>query len=173
MWALGRFRLNSGVRPQGNLVDALEHKIPPPVVGLLVAAAMWAVAKANPSLTLPASIYLSLGAALLALSGIAVAAAGVVAFRRSETTIDPLKPETTTSLVIGGIYSVTRNPMYLGMLLVLGAWMVFLGSLPALVGPAAFALYITRFQIIPEERALSALFGDAFTAYAAKVRRWL
>ena len=154
-------------------MDALELKIPPPFVGLVVAAAMWAAAKASPSLTHTAPLFLSFASAVLAVAGFAVSVAGVVAFRNAKTTIDPLKPETSTNLVTGGIYSVTRNPMYLGMLLVLGAWAALLGSLPALIGPVVFAFYITRFQIIPEERVLSSLFGDVFTAYTAQVRRWL
>jgi protein-S-isoprenylcysteine O-methyltransferase Ste14 len=96
-----------------------------------------------------------------------------VAFRRAQTTITPLKPETASSLVSTGIYGFTRNPMYLGLLTVLIGWAVYLAAPFALFGPLFFWLYIGRFQIVPEERALSALFGDRFTQYTAKVRRWL
>lgn len=151
----------------------LELRIPPPLVGLVVAAAMWVIATSLPSLLpLPASLRLPT-AIMLALAGVAVALAGVVSFRRARTTVNPLKPETSTSLVSTGIYRITRNPMYLGMLAVLLAWAAYLPSILALLGPAAFSLYITRFQIIPEERALHSLFGAAFVEYAQKVRRWL
>ena len=76
-------------------------------------------------------------------------------------------------MVSTGIYRVTRNPMYLGLSLVLVAWAVFLSSAWALLGVAAFVLYMDRLQIAPEERALSKLFGSEYTAYRAKVRRWL
>jgi protein-S-isoprenylcysteine O-methyltransferase Ste14 len=84
-----------------------------------------------------------------------------------------LKPETATSLVTNGVYRYTRNPMYLGMLLVLLAWAIYLSAPAALMGPIAFWLYIQRFQIQPEERALVAMFGSAFTDYMSRVRRWI
>ncbi|HET9680124.1 MAG TPA: isoprenylcysteine carboxylmethyltransferase family protein, partial [Gammaproteobacteria bacterium] len=62
---------------------------------------------------------------------------------------------------------------YLGMFIMLLGWGVFWSSLLALIGPVIFLLYINQFQIVPEERALSQLFGDSFAAYKAKVRRWV
>jgi len=151
----------------------LELRIPPPLVGLIIAAAMWVIASwLRPLLPLPVSIRLPT-AVFLALAGAAIALSGVISFRRAQTTVNPLKPETATSLVSKGIYRITRNPMYLGMLAVLLAWAAYLPSAWALFGPVAFALYITRFQIIPEEKALHSLFGPAFLEYTARVRRWL
>jgi protein-S-isoprenylcysteine O-methyltransferase Ste14 len=109
----------------------------------------------------------------LAAIGVAVALSGVLAFRRAQTTVNPLKPETSAALVSTGVYSFTRNPMYLGMVLGLFAWAVYLSSVWSLLGPVVFALYITRFQIIPEERVLDRLFGASFAAYKRRVRRWL
>lgn len=63
--------------------------------------------------------------------------------------------------------------MYLGLLFILIAWAVFLSSAWALIGPLAFVLYMNRFQIAPEERALSAMFGISYSAYKSRVRRWL
>ena len=103
---------------------------------------------------------------------VAFAIAGVIAFRRSRTTVNPLHPEQATALVTRGVYRLSRNPMYAGMLLLLLAWATRLSNTAALAGPLLFALYITRFQIIPEERALTALFGEKYAAYRAKVRRW-
>lgn len=150
----------------------LELRIPPPAVGLTVAAGMWAVARLVPSVAIPSLVRLLVAAVLFA-AGIAVALGGVVSFRRIRTTVNPLKPETTTALAVTGVYAFTRNPMYLGMALVLLAWAVFLASPWTLAGPAIFMAYITRFQIVPEERALTALFGESFAAYRRRVRRWL
>ena len=98
---------------------------------------------------------------------------GILAFRASRTTINPLKPERSSSLVVGGIYRITRNPMYVGMAFLLLAWAVHLSAWLSFTGILAFVLYITRFQIRPEERALQRIFGEAFNAYCARVRRWL
>lgn len=150
----------------------LELRIPPPLVGLVIGAGMWAVARIPPVFALAESTRLVLALAL-AVIGAAIAIGGVLSFRRAKTTVNPLKPETSASLVSTGVYSLTRNPMYLGMALVLLGWATFLSSLWPVVGPALFALYITRFQIIPEERALDALFGASFADYRKRVRRWL
>ena len=149
----------------------LELRIPPPVVGLIIAAGMWAVAQLPPTVAMPRLVRLLVAILLLA-TGIAVALGGVVSFRRARTTVNPLKPETTAALVASGVYSFTRNPMYLGMAAVLLAWAVFLASPWSLAGPVLFAWYITRFQIVPEERVLAGLFGETFAAYKKRVRRW-
>jgi protein-S-isoprenylcysteine O-methyltransferase Ste14 len=153
-------------------VRFLELRIPPPIVGLAVAAGMWAVAHVAPILQLPKFVRPLVAAALAAI-GAVVAIGGVISFRRAKTTVNPLKPETSAALVSIGVYSFTRNPMYLGMVLVLFAWAVYLSSIWSLVGPVFFAFYITRFQIVPEERALEGLFGAAYAEYKKRVRRWL
>ena len=150
----------------------LELKIPPPVVAGVVAAAMWGLARALPGLQFHYGMRVPL-AILLSVGGVVLAGSGIVAFRRARTTINPHKPGEANALVCSGPYRFTRNPMYMGMLLVLLAWAAFLASPAALLGPVAFVLYINRFQIDPEERALQWLFGGRYTAYKAKVRRWL
>ena len=152
-------------------MQALELKIPPPAVAALVAGGMWGISLVAPSLQVPALIRVA--AAIIALTGGVFSIAGVISFRRAGTTLNPMQPETTSSLVSSGIFRVTRNPMYAGLLLVLVAWAVFLSSAWALLGPLAFVLYINRFQIAPEERVLSAIFGTAYSAYKSRVRRWL
>ncbi len=154
------------------MMKSLELKIPPPAITVLVAAAMWEVSRLTPSLQIPTAIRLMLALAV-GLVGIGFSAAGVISFRRARTTLNPTKPQTASSLVSSGVYAVTRNPMYVGLLFLLIAFAVFLSSPWALLGPAAYFLYIGRFQIAPEERALTALFGAEYTAYLSKVRRWL
>jgi protein-S-isoprenylcysteine O-methyltransferase Ste14 len=84
-----------------------------------------------------------------------------------------MKPESSSSLVVSGIYKLTRNPMYLGLLLVLLGWAIYLTNVLVFLLLPAFILYINRFQIAPEERALTALFGQEFAAYKSRTRRWL
>lgn len=114
----------------------------------------------------------SVAALAIAALGVAFSAAGLVQFRRFKTTVNPTKPETASALVSSGVFNVTRNPMYVGLALVLVAWAAFLASPWTLMGPLAFGLYIDRFQIAPEERALSKLFGVEYSTYKARVRRW-
>ena len=151
---------------------ALELKIPPPIVALLIAAAMWGISLAAPAAPLPFTIRV-VAAIAIALAGVAFSIAGVAAFRRAKTTLNPLKPGTSSSLVTSGVYRFTRNPMYVGLALGLLGWAVFLSSAWSLLGPLVFLLYVTRFQIVPEERALSGIFGAAYSEYQARVRRWL
>jgi protein-S-isoprenylcysteine O-methyltransferase Ste14 len=148
----------------------LELKIPPPIVLIAVGCGMWAIAKVGPLLTVPAGASVGM---LLMIAGLALNITGVMTVRKARTTFNPLRPETTTALVSTGVFGVSRNPMYLGMLIALLGWAVYLSSPVALIGPAVFVLYIGRFQIVPEERALSSLFGASFAEYKAKVRRWL
>lgn len=149
----------------------LETRIPPPVVGLSVALLMWAISSWWPAAF--ASVWQLPLALMLVALGAGLDLAGLWAFRRAHTTINPLKPHRTSTLVSSGVYRVTRNPMYLGMLCLLLAWAAYLGQPWNLLGPLGFAAYITRFQIVPEERAIRARFGPEFDAYCARVRRWL
>ena len=153
-------------------MKSLEVKIPPPAVAAAIALAMWGTSRLAPLLEIPGVWRLGTAAAIL-LAGIGFSAGGVLAFRRARTTLNPTKPEQASSLVRSGVYRITRNPMYVGLLCVLVAWAVFLSSAWALLGPVVYVLYIGRFQIAPEERALAALFGSEFADYQAKVRRWL
>jgi protein-S-isoprenylcysteine O-methyltransferase Ste14 len=150
----------------------LEHRIPPPLVGALIALAMWSVSAVGPAL-LFAAMPTYVTVAFLVIAGLVFDLLGLLAFRKSRTTVNPLKPERATALVMGGVYKITRNPMYVGMSLFLLAWAVWLSALLPFAGPVAFVLYITRFQIQPEERVLLEMFGDEYAAYAARVRRWL
>ena len=150
----------------------LETKVPPPVVAIAAAFIVWGISGLAPLVAMPAGMRLA-ASLTLAAAGAACAVTGALSFRRARTTVHPARPEEASSLVSTGIYRVSRNPMYLGLLLILIAWAVFLSSGWALLGAAAFVLYMTRFQIAPEERALSKLFSNEYASYKASVRRWL
>lgn len=165
------------MRPQASALTpvtmrSLELKIPPVAVGILLGALMWVAARSVPALgfTLHAGQFF---AASLAAAGVIVALLGVVSFRRARTTVNPLRPEAASTLVVSGIYRLTRNPMYLGMLLVLLGWGVFLANALAFLAATAFIPLMNRLQIGPEEKILAATFGPAFTAYQSAVRRWI
>jgi len=153
-------------------VRTLELKIPPVVVWLICAGLMWLVSWAFPAFdfSVPARHVLSAG---LTLSGLVVSTLGAASFRKAGTTLNPLKPDTSSALVASGIYRLTRNPMYLGFLLTLVGWATFLANALAFGWLPAFIFYMNRFQIVPEERALTEKFGRDFVAYQSKVRRWL
>jgi protein-S-isoprenylcysteine O-methyltransferase Ste14 len=153
-------------------MNALELKIPPVALALLAGAAMWCVSALTPSLSwqLP---YRQALALFFAIAGTIVAVLGVASFRRAGTTVNPVTPQAASALVSTGIYRFSRNPMYLGFLLMLLGWAALLANALALILVAGFVAYMNRFQITPEERALSALFGAEFAAYAQRVRRWI
>ena len=151
---------------------SLELKAPPLAVVLITAAFMWVAARAAPAfgVVLPARSILAAG---LAVAGVATSVLGVVAFRRARTTVNPMRPESSSALVVTGVYRLTRNPMYLGFLLLLLGWALLLSNALALAFLPAFVLYMSRFQIVPEERALASAFGPEYAAYSARVRRWV
>lgn len=152
-------------------MQTLELKVPPPIVALVVGAAMWAVAHLLPVVEF-AGEWRLLIAGLCAGFGVIVSILGVWAFRQAKTTVNPVKPEKASSVVTRGIYSYTRNPMYVGLTAVLLGWAIRLSVPWVFLGPVAFVLYMTRFQIIPEERVMSSKFGRAYDDYRLRVRRW-
>ncbi len=146
--------------------------IPPPVVAALIATLMWfnnrmlGLGRVESVWLLPLSI-------VLLLIGLVLMTLALAAFVSVKTTVNPLRPARASSLVTSGIFNYSRNPIYLGDLLMLAAFVVWLGNLLNLGFLVLFIWYINRFQIIPEERALEALFGERYLAYCARVRRWL
>ncbi|MEQ9561211.1 MAG: isoprenylcysteine carboxylmethyltransferase family protein [Woeseiaceae bacterium] len=150
----------------------LELKVPPLLLALLCGAAMWGITRLTPGFELPVLLR-AVTCLLLASIGFAVIVAGAMSFRRAGTTVNPTKPESSSALVSDGIYRFTRNPMYVGMLLWLAAFGVWLANGFAFTVCVFFILYMNRFQIGPEERALQATFGESYLAYTKRVRRWL
>lgn len=150
----------------------LETRIPPPVVMLVFALLAWACTTVVPwgLFTLPVREAI---VAIIAVSGVLLNALPKILFGRAGTTVNPLHPERSSRLVTSGIYRYTRNPMYLGQTLVLLAWCLWWQHPLSLLAVPAFVLYITRFQILPEERQLSLQFAEAFQQFRTRTRRGL
>lgn len=150
----------------------LEHTIPPPVVAGGIALAMWFV---SPGSLLWSDMLRPRGfvALVLVIAGLVFDLLALLTFLRARTSINPLRPHRASVLITHGVYRLTRNPMYVGLLCYLTAWAVFLATPWALAGPCLFVVTMNRFQIAPEERVMREKFGKEFEDYAARVRRWL
>src|SRR5262245_40357713 len=140
---------------------SLELMVPPPFVALGFAGLMWILAKLFGAATVPLAHRTTIVIALAAI-GVLFGFSAMGMFRRAQTTVNPMKPETTSALVTNGVYRITRNPMYVSLVLYLAAWSVRLSNMVALLLLPLFVLYITRFQIMPEERALTELYGPEY-----------
>ena len=153
-------------------MSTLENRIPPPLImlaiGITMASTLWNVHQ----VTAPSILQLSLSMTFLLAAGM-FGPRAILSFSRAKTTIDPVRINRATALVTTGVYRYTRNPMYLSMALLLTAWANYLAHPFAAIGPIAFVMYINRFQIPPEERALEAKFGDSYMTYRSEVRRWI
>ncbi len=149
----------------------LELRIPPIVLTLICLIGMWATAVLCPALTLPFH-WSNLLAVVFVCCGALLPILAAVEFRRAKTTLDPRCPEQTSQLVTRGVFGLSRNPIYLGFVLLLigAAW--YLMNMLAVFWVLAFGLYMTRFQIQPEERHMEERFSDEFRSYSARVKRW-
>lgn len=153
-------------------MQALELKVPPPLVMAVLGVGMYFASEAVPALHYVFSLHLVTGM-LVGAAGLAVNVAGLHAFRRHRTTVNPLRPGRTTHLVEDGVFGWTRNPMYLGMLMMLLGWAFYLANGVAFTGPVLLCAWLTRLQIVPEERALREKFPAEFERYSRAVRRWI
>ena len=153
-------------------MHALEAKIPPLAAAFSAAVLMWFIAWAVPAfgIRIPWRGPIS---ALLVAAGAVISASGILSFRRVGTTVNPMNPNASSSLVAFGVYRMSRNPMYLGFFFILAGWAVFLSNALSFLLAPAFVIYMNRFQIEPEERALEAKFGREFAMYKSRVRRWI
>ena len=150
----------------------LELKIPPPIIALVCAALMWILGRSFTGLDFN-FLNRKLVSALLLLVGLSIDIFALFKFRQKQTTINPMKPDMSTELVITGIYKHSRNPMYLGLVFILCSWVMFLGNAASIILLPAFVLYITKFQISPEEKIMQEKFSESFSEYKQKVRRWI
>jgi len=150
----------------------LELKVPPPAVALLFGFLMWLASSLIAPVEVPFGPRVAI-AIVLACVGLTFGISGMVSFWRARTTMNPTKPGAASSLVTAGPFRITRNPMYLSLLLYLLAWAVYLSNLLVVLFLPVFVLYMNQFQIKPEERMLSSLFGPEYAAYQGRVPRWL
>ena len=157
---------------RGSPMSKLELKVPPVLVVFAVAALMYGVAQVLPQIGLEHDNRLALRFIFIAFAGF-LGITAVISFRKARTTVNPASPRRTSRLVTTGIYHFTRNPMYLGLAWGLIAWGVHLDSYYAIACVWLFVSYITRFQIIPEERILASSFTDEYSKYCRRTRRWV
>jgi protein-S-isoprenylcysteine O-methyltransferase Ste14 len=151
----------------------VKPRIPPPILMLLAAGVMWAL-----NLWLPLAHWIPgpwnlVGAAVPAAIGFVIAVAAFVRFHQVHTTVNPVDPSKATQLVTDGVFRFSRNPMYLGLVLLLIGWAVWIDSASPWIIPPLFMIVITRVQIMPEEQALERLFGAQYVAYRRSVARWI
>ncbi|WP_395705690.1 methyltransferase family protein [Casimicrobium huifangae] len=150
----------------------MKTLIPPPVVVAIFAGAMWLLARYVEPGRFSFTGQIGLAAALLAVA-LALMFAAVLSFVRARTTVNPMRPARASTLVTSGVFAWSRNPIYLGDLLLLAACALWFGQIAGFALLPMFVLYLNRFQIEPEEDALTRLFGDDYRQYQARVRRWL
>ena len=148
----------------------METKIPPPIVTFVFGLSIYFSRGIFQVVEIKYSFYFGI---LLLLLGFVILISAVRLFRKDKTTVNPLSPEQATKLVTDGIFKYSRNPMYLGMALVLGSIAVFFNLIGGIILVALFCAYITKFQILPEERAMRDLFSDDFDKYTKVTRRWI
>ncbi len=149
-----------------------ERLIPPPIVGAVSAVMAWIIAVSTASFTVRSPILVP-AAAILITCGLVLDAWSILRFLGAGTSINPVSSDKTTVIVRTGPYRFTRNPMYLGMALLLVGYCVYLGNVVSLLAVVLYVWYTTRFQIIPEEKALTAMFGESYRMFLAETRRWI
>jgi len=152
-------------------MDKLELKIPPVavfIVSLLLIYLADKVAVFHIDLPLNWVVF----AVCFVVSGY-FGLSGILAFRKAGTTVNPVEIEKACAIVDKGVYRFSRNPMYLGLLLLLFGYGYLQQNILCLLVSPLFVLYMNRFQIIPEERFLQHKFADDYISYKEKVRRWI
>ena len=148
----------------------MNNKIPPPIVTFICGTAIFFSKSFFNQFFNYNNNLISL---LLLIFGLGVFILAVRAFSRQKTTVNPLEPRQASSLVSSGIFKYSRNPMYLGMLIILLAISFKFNLVGGIFISLFFYLFITKFQILPEEEAMNELFGDEFIEYSNKTRRWI
>jgi protein-S-isoprenylcysteine O-methyltransferase Ste14 len=149
----------------------LKTRIPPPVYALLSAWTMWRLHLSFPVMQLWGAEWGRIGW-VIGLAGLLLDGWSVVLFLQSRTTVNPMRPDRARHLVISGFYRFSRNPMYLGLLLQLSGWAVWLGSVSPFAILPLFVGVLTEMQIKPEENMLTISFGEEYKEYRRHVHRW-
>ena len=148
----------------------MNNKIPPPIVTLVFGLAIYFSKPLFPDFS---NVILNVLSLLLIIVGPLTLISAARSFKVQETTINPINIDKATSLVVSGVFKYSRNPMYLGMsFLLLGLAFKF-NVIGGLLFTGIFMLFITIFQIKPEEVAMEKLFDQEWNDYTKNVRRWL
>jgi protein-S-isoprenylcysteine O-methyltransferase Ste14 len=153
-------------------VKALELKVPPLAVVIIASLIMWGIEQITPSIDIAWSWRITLGILVFGIS-ILFLSLSILSFKKARTTLTPLAPERANSLVQSGVFAISRNPIYLALLIFLLSFAIVLANAYSLSGLLVFYIYLTQFQIKPEERVLKKLFGAEYEEYLTRVRRWL
>jgi len=148
----------------------MKTKIPPPIIALICIVINYLSTYLINPIKFP---NIEIIGGLILLLGVATAVLATLLFKKDQTTVNPRNPEEATTLVTSGIFSITRNPMYLGLFLSISSTILFFGSWFGIIILMFFVWYINKFQIIPEEEAMEKLFGGKYSEYRQKVRRWI
>ena len=148
----------------------IKTKFPPPLVALTFGFLINYTKNIFPKIEIKNEIIFG---SFMIISGLIIILSAIILFKKYQTTITPLNPSNATKLITGGIYKFSRNPMYLGLLLVLLGISIILNLTGGFFLIPLFILYLNLFQIIPEENAMVDLFKDEFLEYKKNVRRWI
>ena len=148
----------------------MNNRIPPPIVTFICGISIYFSKSFFNQFLNFSNNGISL---FLLILGLFVFISAVRSFREQKTTVNPLKPKQASSLVTSGIFRFSRNPMYLGMLIILLSISFKFNLLGGIIISLLFFIFITKFQIYPEEEAMNELFGDKFTQYSNTTRRWI
>ena len=148
----------------------LKTKIPPPIIALVFIVLLYISSVLMARFTFEGQSILALFIFIL---GLGCVLSGAIEFRKVNTTVNPLAPESASHLVVGGIFKYTRNPMYVGLCAAILAFGIYVGAWSVFILLPLFVISITYLQIVPEEIAMQKLFGDEYKSYCNSVRRWL
>ena len=148
----------------------IKTKIPPPLVAVTFGFLINYTKDIFPKIEIRNEIIFG---SFMIIIGLIIILSAIILFKKYQTTITPLNPYKATKLITDGIYKFSRNPMYLGLLLMLVGISIILNLTGGFLFILLFIFYINLFQIIPEENAMVDLFKDEFTEYKKNVRRWI
>ena len=148
----------------------MNNKIPPPIVTLAFGLMIYFSRNIFPDINNIIFYVLSLFFIIL---GPFVLISAVRSFKAKQTTINPININNASSLVTSGVFKYSRNPMYLGMVFILLALSFRFNLVGGILFTSIFIMYITKFQIIPEEAAMKRIFGEDFNRYKNETRRWI
>jgi protein-S-isoprenylcysteine O-methyltransferase Ste14 len=145
-------------------------KIPPPILALILVSSNYFLSKKIDPIHLPNQDLISI---IILLIGLLILINPIFKFIKSKTTIDPIKFKKVNKLIISGIYKYSRNPMYLGLLMIVISTSIFFLNIFSITTPLLFYCWINRFQIKREESFLTEKFGEEYISYKIKTRRWI